>query len=473
MAQIKELFTRDPYREITSVIRITDHDPRRVWVEMDEYVPTQRVLEHFREVLDVLADTRRGATERVCIWISGFFGSGKSHFLKVLGYLLSKRDLQDPDGHIHSSCEFLCRKLELEAFLPLLERVMSTRVLFINLLDYDPQDPRRPTISRRIYQKLLEDKGLSKEFWVAEWERELQRLEKWNRFCEWVKEKYGRTWEEERRLNAEVVLKKALPELLPERYRNEAEAKEAIENNKKRYATISPSELVSELREEAKNLHPHNGRVIVLLDEVGLYIGDSIERLTDLNALAEQVVEQGDGKVLLIATAQEALTDLVPRLTADRQILEWLRDRFRVRLGLEPTEVQAVVASRLLAKKSDAINYLRNIYRSHQGILHSNLSIERNWTENDFIEMYPFSPYAVRLVQNIMGALRGSIEEARRLSGSERSVLKVSHAILTGEGGIVRGADQEVGWLVSLDLFYDALAPDLTAIRAEQVRVIR
>lgn len=473
MAQIKELFIRNPYREITSVIRITDHDPRRVWTEMDEYVPTERVLMHYRDILDVLADTRRGATERVCIWISGFFGSGKSHFLKVLGYLLGKRSLRDPDGHIHSSCEFLCRKLRQESFLPLLEREISTKVLFINLLDYDPQDPRRPTISRRIYQQLLEEKDLSKEFWVAEWEMEFQRLEKWDTFREWVKEKYGRTWEEERRLNAEIVLTRALPELLSDRYHNQEEARQTIENNKRVYATISPSDLILKLCQEAKNLHPHNGRFIVLLDEVGLYIGDSIERLTDLNALAEQVVQQGDGKVLLIATAQEALTDLVPRLTADRQILEWLRDRFRLRLGLEPTEVQAVVASRLLAKKSDGINYLKSLYRSHQGTLLSNLSIERPWSENDFIERYPFSPYAVKLVQDIMGALRGSIEEAKRLSGSERSILKVSHAILTGEGGIIRGADQEVGWLVSLDLFYDALAPDLTAIRAEQVRVIR
>ncbi|MEM2915358.1 MAG: hypothetical protein QXH91_08190, partial [Candidatus Bathyarchaeia archaeon] len=123
-----------------------------------------------------------------------------------------------------------------------------------------------------------------------------------------------------------------------------------------------------------------------------LYIGESIERLTDLNSFAEQVVQQGDGKVLLIATAQEALTDLIPRLTADRQILEWLRDRFRLRLGLEPTEVQRVVSTRLLSKKSEAVALLKNLYQSHQGKLLSNLSIERAWTENDFVERYPFSP---------------------------------------------------------------------------------
>ncbi len=471
--RIRELLARDPFREITSVIRITDHDPHRVWMEMDEYVPTDTVKRYFREILDALAETRQRATERVCIWVSGFFGSGKSHFMKVLGYLLENRPLRDPDGQEHSSSEFLCRKLALETFLPLLTREIRTKVLPINLLDYDPQNPQRPTISRLIYRSLLEQKGLSTEFWVAEWEKELQRLGKWESFQAWVQETFQRPWTEERRLNAEVVLRRALPALLPERYRTEEEAVSAIQESKHRFSTVSHSEVVAELYREAQTLHPQNGRMVVLLDEAGLYVGDSVERLTDLNDLAEQVVQQGEGKVLLTATAQEALADLVPRLTTDRHILEWLRDRFRLRLGLEPTEVQMVVANRLLAKTGGGANHLRRLYQSHQGSLLSNLSIDRSWGEREFIDHYPCPPYAVKLMQDIMGAMRGSIEEARRLSGSERSMLKNIQAILTGEGGVIQGAEQGVGWLVGLDLFYDALAPDLTAIRSEQARVIR
>jgi hypothetical protein len=162
--QVRELLERDPFREITTVVKITDHDPRRVWMEMNEYVATDTVKRYFREILDVLAETRSGATERVCVWVSGFFGSGKSHFLKVLGYLLENRELQDPEGHPHSSTEFLCRKLGLENFLPLLTKEIRSKVLFINLLDHDPQSPQRPTVSRLIYRSLLEQKGLSTEF---------------------------------------------------------------------------------------------------------------------------------------------------------------------------------------------------------------------------------------------------------------------------------------------------------------------
>lgn len=470
--QIRELLERDPFREIRSVIRVDDHDPERVWLEMGEYVPTETVKRYFRDILDVLLETRRGATERTCLWISGFFGSGKSHFLKALGYLLENRELRDPDGHAHSSSEFLCGRLNLETFLPYLTREFCIRVLFINLLDRDPQNPNRPTISRLIYRDFLQQKGLATEFWVAAWEREFQCLGKWEDFRAWVEQTYNRPWEAERRLHAEVVLKRALPRLLPERYGSEEEAVAAISESKEQYSTITPSQVVEVLHTEARDLHPQNGRIVVLLDEVGLYIGDDVDRLTDLNALAEQIVRRGGGRLLLVATAQEALPDLVPRLTADRQILEWLRDRFRLRFGLEPTDVPTVVVRRLLAKTSDGAARLRQLYQAHQGRLLSNLRIHPNWSEGDFIDQYPYHPYAIPLVQDIMGAMRGTVEEARRLSGSQRSMLKITQAILTGEGEVLRGVDQRVGWLASLDLFYDALAPDLSIVRSDQVEAI-
>lgn len=470
---IRSLFERNPSREITSFIRITEHDPRKVWDEMDEYFPTDRVKTFFREVLDTLLGTRQGSSERVCIWINGFFGSGKSHFLKTLGYLLEVYPLEDKDGHQHSSREFLGQKLGLSNMIPILSNEFQNRVIFINLLDHDPQSPTRPTISRLVYRGHLLQADLSVDFWVAAWEKELQSLGHWEQFLNWVNQTFQREWQQVRKLNAEVALKRALPIFMSEHYRSEEEAAQAIQESKLHYSTVNPSDVVEALRHEALSLDPVKGRIIVLLDEIGLYIGDSIERLTDLNALSEQVVQAGQGKILLLVTAQEALTDLVPRLTADRQLLEWLRDRFRLRMGLEPNEVQTVVGNRLLSKTTQGAKDLRALYRSHQGNLMTNLCLDRSWGEDDFIAQYPLPPYAVNLMQDIMGAMRGSVEEARRLAGSERSMLKITQTLLNGEGGITAGADQEVGWLANLDVFFDALSPDLMTVRGEQVRAIQ
>lgn len=466
MMKIKEFLERDPYRDIEGVIKITEHDPRKVWTEMDEYVPTEKVKDALREILDTLLETKRGSNERVCVWVSGFFGSGKSHFLKVLGYLLEDRELKDAGGNQYSSQEFLCRKLGFTNYLPNLQREFTIKVLFINLLDDDPQSPERPTISRLIYRSLLETQGFSTVFWIAAWEKELKQLGKWDEFLNWVQQRFRRSWEEERRLNADVVLKQALPNLLPDRYRSEDEANQAIQESKRTHDRIEPSSVVKALKEFAQSLHKEKGRIVVLLDEVGLYIGDSVERLTDLNRLTEKIVEDGEGKILLIASAQEALRELVPRLAANSQILNWLQDRFRTKFHLEPTEVQHVVAERLLKKNPKGSEEVSQLFQRKMGTLRSALTIDSSWNESDFVSQYPCHPYSVRLIQNIMGAFHSSVEEARRLSVGARSVLQLVHGILRGEGEIICGAEQPIGWLIPLDLFYDGLRGSL---RSDQV----
>jgi hypothetical protein len=468
---VRDLLSRNPDRPIETVIRITDRDPQRVWVEMDEYVPTDRVKGYFRDIMDALLETRQGATERVCIWISGFFGSGKSHFLKALGYLLQDEPLSDPQGCPIRSQRFLCEKLGLQNYLPILQKEFRPRVLFINLLNYDVQSPDRPTLSRLIYQALLQQEGFSTTFWVAAWEQELKDLGRWETFNQWVQQEYRRSWEEERKMNAEAILRRALPALLPERYPNEETAASALHNSQRVHQEITPSQVAGALRQYAESADPQGGRTVVLLDEVGLYIGEDLPRLTDLKSLAEQVVQQGEGKILLVATAQEALTDLVPKLTRDREILQYLRDRFRLAFLLEPTDVPEVVARRLLEKTPQGDAHLRKILSQHQGALRAALSLT-TWQDDEFIQQYPCHPYAVRLIQDIQAGMRGSIEEQRRLSRSERSLLKLVHAILRGEGGILQGADQPIGWLIGLDLFYDALRGDLETVRSEQVRAM-
>jgi len=88
MVKLRDLFEKEPDREIESVVKVTVHTPEIVRVELEEYVPTEEIKKSFRRIIEGFIETRRGYTEEVCVWLSGFFGSGKSHFLKVLGYLL-------------------------------------------------------------------------------------------------------------------------------------------------------------------------------------------------------------------------------------------------------------------------------------------------------------------------------------------------------------------------------------------------
>lgn len=484
MLTVRALLERDPDREIVGVVKIDDHDPARVWVEMDEYVATDEVGGYLRDFVERFLESRRLPGEEVCIWVSGFFGSGKSHFLKVLGYLVENRRLAGPAQTALSSTEFLCAKLGLSSFAPLLTREFKNRVLYINLLNHDPQAPTRPTISRLVYRTLLEEKGLAKDFWVASWEEEIQSLGKWTEFNAWVKTHYGRSWEQERRLNADPVLSRVLPELFPERFHDEAAARRALDDSKQRAEEVRPGDVARHLRREAESLDPVKGRLIVLLDEIGLYIGDSIERLTDLNSLAEQVVMESRGKVWLVASAQEALAELVPRLTTDRQILGWLQDRFRMRIQLTPGNIERVVSERLLKKRPEAVIKLGELYDRAAGTLAAGASLkgvrsgrlEATIIKERFIGFYPLLPHYILLLQEIFSALRqrgtGSEESRRRLGGRERSMLQTLHAVLRGEGSRRPFTDQPVGCLVTFDLLFDAIGTELSIIQSDHYDAI-
>ena len=468
-----DLLEKDPYREIISVVKVNEHSPKIVWTELEEYVPTDEVKNYFRKFIEEFIESRRGPTENVCVWISGFFGSGKSHFLKVLGYLLENRKILTPDGLEIESTQYLANKLGLQNLAPLLTKEFRTKVLFINLLDYDHATD--PPISRLIYRKLMEEKGLSSKIWVSMWEEEFQKRGFYDEFKQWDKKEFEDDWEEARKLHAERILKKALTVFMKTLYPEERDAEKAINESKK--VEIEPSFVVRKLKEFAEEIDENKGRIVILLDEVGLYIGDDKNRLTDLNALAEQVVKEGEGKVWLIATAQEALPEMVERLTAEKHILEWLRDRFRLQLLLTPKGVERVVSERMLKKRVEAIEKLKEFYQKNTGKILQVLTLKQTRQNieingENFVRFYPFYPYSISLLQEISRALVRSIEDARRLSARERSILKIVHAILRGEGGIDAVAEKQLGFFVTFDLLYDAISQDLRFIKSDYHNII-
>jgi energy-coupling factor transporter ATP-binding protein EcfA2 len=347
---LRDLFEKDPCRDIVSVVKVDDHTPEIVWTELEEYVPTEDVKDSFRRIVEGFIETKSGYTEEVCVWLSGFFGSGKSHFLKVLGYLLENRELTTPDGRTIQSTSYIATKLGLQNFAPLLSKEFKTKVLPLYLLDYDHAGD--PTLSRLIYKTLMRERGFSDTIWVSSWEDELRKEGKYGEFVDWVTKEFESDWAEKRKLHADVILKKALPLFLPI-YTNEEDVGRAIEESKR--VEITPSDVIKKYKGYAEEIDETKGRIVLLLDEAGLYVdSDTTERLTDLNALAEQVVKEGEGKVWLITTSQEALPDMVDRFAMERQKLEWLRDRFR-HFSLTPAGVEKVVSERMLKKRVEAI----------------------------------------------------------------------------------------------------------------------
>ena len=90
---IRDLFEKDIARSIQGVVTIGNEDEEQKWQELEEYVCTDEITKCFRTFFRKYRESIATPTEKMGVWITGFFGSGKSHFLKILGYILENEEV--------------------------------------------------------------------------------------------------------------------------------------------------------------------------------------------------------------------------------------------------------------------------------------------------------------------------------------------------------------------------------------------
>ena len=474
--KLKSLFEKDPSRRIPPVVRIDVHEEDIVSTEVEEYVVTDQIGEALNDLVDRFIETRIGRPAAMCTWISGFFGSGKSHFLKMLGYILENRKIRLSSGAEIGVAEYFGQKHGVRG-THVIAKELKTKALFVYMLDFDRT--RERDLSRFLFRILLRELGFSEIFWVAEIERMLKRRGLWERFMEFVEKEEGMSWKDVRQIETRVrsTLIRGLARVDPKAYPTEARAEEAVRDAKEEFI-MNPEKLARRLLEEAEAMDKKDGRVVLLLDEIGLYVGRGADRLTELNALAENVEKIGKGKVWIFATAQEAIEQVLSGIEARRAELEWIRDRFRIKMALRPENITTVVNERLLKKDSEsaAFKQLIDLYGRYEGTLKMSALLKepardpyRLFTQlnfGTFSESYPLMPYHVPLMINVFGVLRSRGRVSPELTGRERAVLQVV-------GGALRNLlDENPGVLVTFDMVYDAISEQLKAVSPEHQTLI-
>lgn len=476
MTKINELFERDVCREIRPVIQATELAPELLGHELDEYVVTAEIQEHVREFLTQFIESRPGRRpEGVCAWISGWFGSGKSHLLKFLGSVLEDRELVLSNGARVGATRHLLTKwsLPFESHL----RELKTKVVFVNLLGHVSRES--PGLSEIIQKALVTEEGLSDIPWVAEMERILQQRGIYDQFQTEVENAAGQPWTEVRGqpVVALPLMAEALNKVDPATWKTVELAQDAIEKQSR--LKIDPIWLGDRLEEQAKAIDPVTGRLVIALDEVGLYLGNVQDRYKELKAIAESIArDRLYGKVWLLVTSQEAPELKIQEMSGRQEELAWLQDRFPLKFALTPENIDSVVRARLLKKTGAGGAAVVAEVRKAPGALATGATL-RNATRHrelfeaptaeTLAETYPLLPYQVRLATEILGNLRGHGYQPEGLTGRERAMLGIAQAAIC-DGGL---ADQPVGALVTIDRIYDGIVGDTKAVPTEQEHEIR
>jgi hypothetical protein len=203
--KIENLFQRDVARAINGVVKADQLDPETVWQELDEFVMTRELNLHFRRFFNSYVEALNSPKDpdiagRIGVWVSGFFGSGKSHFIKILHYLLKNQPVT-VNGETRRPFEFFETKIDDAMLLGDIKRAVSadTDVILFNIDSKASHRGGRDAILQVFLKVLNEMQGYSGDHaHIAHMERFLADRGKLQVFQEAFGKATGSSWIAER-----------------------------------------------------------------------------------------------------------------------------------------------------------------------------------------------------------------------------------------------------------------------------------
>ena len=400
MKTIGDLLTRDLSRKIEEIIQVDQADEHSVDAEIREYVATDSIRTNYQQLLTAFADAPADPHESIGVWVSGFFGSGKSSFAKNLGYALQNRSVLGK-----KFAELFKESLGDKRIGDLLDLINASTPTEVILFEVAKEaDTRKVTqrIAELMYTVLLRELDYAEDFDIAELEITLEAEGRLDRFIQ-LAEKDGKRWSTTRtgshKLNRASAI---LHELEPATY---PQPDSWARSFRTRDTAITVRKVVERTFELWGRRRPGKALVFII-DEVGQHVARSGDKIEDLRATIEEFGKIGKnlrkaGKIpapcWVVVTSQEKLDDVVAAIDSKRVELAKLQDRFRYRVDLAPSDIREVATRRVLAKKAAAEKPLRELFKKNEGQLNAAVRLERTTrrtdiNEADFVHFYPYPP---------------------------------------------------------------------------------
>lgn len=463
---IEKMFEKDINRPINGVIQVEQDKEEVIKQEVSEYVITTELKKHFNKFFESYSASFSTPTDNTGVWITGFFGSGKSHFLKMLSYLLENKNI---DGK--PTVEYFREKYDDElSFMNIIQSTsVPTETILFNI-DVEGSMTKDDTAVLRVFAKMFYGHlgFYGADLKLAKLEQFITKREKMSEFKAVFEEKNGESWEETREnyvfFDSDVI--ETLVEVLgmsEEGARNWFDGTET--------ADISIGQLVDEIKEYVDS-KPKGFRLLFMIDEVGQYIGTNTSLLLNLQSLIEKLGSVCRGQVWVVATGQEALDDMI-KLRTDE--FSRIMARFSVRLSLTSSSVGEVIEKRLLTKTPEAYENLKMVYDNNDSVLSNLYSLQSQKKDlkgyrsgDEFARVFPFVPYQFIIMKDVFNETRKKGHAGKHQSSGERSMLNGFQE----SAQKIKNRDEFA--LVPMYYFYDTLHSFLdTAIRSVVERAER
>jgi hypothetical protein len=473
---IKNLFERNIARPINGVVKADQLDDASVWQELDEFVVTRETDRHLRDFFAAYLAALDGPNDpevagRIGVWISGFFGSGKSHFLKVLSYLLANRPLRNGRETKHA-VEFFAGKVHDAMLAGDIQRAVAPGcdVVLFNIDSKADNRAGRDALLLVFLKVLNELQGYSGDHpHIAHMERHLAARGKLEAFKETFRELTGSDWADER--DAYEFHRDEVVQAWSRALGQSVEAAGRWIDNAESNFSLTVENFCKWVKEYLDGRGPGH-RLVFLVDEVGQFIGGDTHLMLNLQTIAENLGTACGGRAWVVVTSQEDIDAVLGEVKAAKaHDFSKIQGRFKTRLSLSSANVDEVIQKRLLTKRGgeggEVDRRLREEYAEKGDILKHQLTFSnvgmtlRPYKDaDDFARNYPFAPYQFQLLQKVFEAIRKAGATGLHLSRGERSILDAF------QSAAKQVMEQPVGILVPLYRFYPSIESFLdTAVK--------
>jgi hypothetical protein len=458
---LKDIFEQDINRTIETVIKADDQE--HVFQEVEEYVVTNEVSKKIRDFFAAYNDYQ-GANG---VWISGFFGSGKSHLLKILSYVMENKEY---NGMMLG--ELFAQKIEddemLKADVLKAGRIPSESILFN--IDQQAQitSKQEEDAILNVFYKVLNDHlgFFGAQSHVAEFERWLTNEKVYKDFTVKFEEESGESWYTARRKYFSPKVKEGIDRTLSSILGATQEGYKNIIDTLRKDSAVSVEDFCNKVNDYIKT-KPKGFRLNFFVDEVGQYISDNTKLMLNLQTIAESLATKTKGQSWVLVTSQEDMESVMGDMSKSQQNdFSRIQARFKIKVPLTSANVDEVIEKRLLKKTDSAKGLLAGIWKNQHSNLETLLSFSEVGVqfkgyqeEKNFVSKYPFVAYQFDLFQQCIKALSNhNAFQGKHASVGERSMLGVFQDVLQ------RMEERSLQALVPFDLLYEGIK---TTIRGE------
>ena len=461
--KLRDLYFNKIERAVNPAVSATKFDPETERIEIDEYVFTDEIINGLFRILDAIKNNK--PYDHVGIWIDGYYGSGKSHFLKYLDYcitpatreravsrLLAAVKAIDPLDEKHNlSFDYD----ELLSIANWLKRATIDTCIFNLETSYDNSTDKKKAFLHVFWNEFNGKRGFNKfNITLAQnLEKPLAEKGVFEAFKERIAEEGG-DWNDpgmaadliDNELDWVLDIAKELAPTLSVDSIRERIIKRDTNMSIDRFGM----ELASYLKDKGDDY-----RLILLADEVSQFINKERDRYLNLQEIITKLSEACDNKVWVACTAQQDLSEIMDdcHIAEEKDKEGKIKGRFEVKVSLKGTQPEVITQKRILDKKEEVKPELAALYNKYKAGFDLQFKLPTSYssyeTQDDFVDYYPFVPYQFKLIMQVFNSFLNLGYVAKEVKGNERSIIKVIHSTAK------TNADAELGKFISFDELYN------------------